>query len=84
MMEMQLTNIRLKDTFHKLKTLKLNLYSPFDFKYEEELKNSVYPDLEILQLEEIICINMVTSIIKTSEGHIRKILINHYFTDSSL
>ncbi|RIA98964.1 hypothetical protein C1645_812141 [Glomus cerebriforme] len=69
---------RILSEFHNLKTLKLNFHSIFDYSYDEQLKESGFPNLEILQLNDFTLISTVSCIIKNSGGHLRKILVNNY------
>ncbi|RIA98966.1 hypothetical protein C1645_588243 [Glomus cerebriforme] len=63
-----------------LKTLKLNFHPTFEFYYYEKLVNSVYYNLEILQLGNFTYLDTVACIIKNTGGRIRKILIDNYYT----
>src|SRR6266498_1487379 len=66
--------------FHKLKTLKIN--AP-DYDIVNQLRKLVCQNLEILQIDNYIDIYTVDSIIKNSEGHLRKILIKGDYWDYS-
>ncbi|CAB4460650.1 unnamed protein product [Rhizophagus irregularis] len=69
---------RILSEFHNLKTLKLNFHPIFDYSYDEQLKNSDYPNLESFQLDDITLISTVACIIKNSGGLLRRILVNNY------
>ncbi len=58
--------------FHKLKTLKINAPA---FEFDDQLRKSVYQNLEVFQTNDYIDYSTVNSIIKNSGGHLRKILI---------
>src|SRR6266498_283403 len=58
--------------FQKLKTLKINAPG---FKFNDQLRKSVYQNLEVFQTNDYIDYPTINSIIKNSGGHLRKILI---------
>ncbi|GBC31904.2 hypothetical protein GLOIN_2v1778669 [Rhizophagus irregularis DAOM 181602=DAOM 197198] len=62
--------------FHKLKTLLIDDYLLFN---EEQLKNLVYHDLEILNIE-FNKLNVISSIIENGGGRLKKILFRPYDT----
>ncbi|GBB88125.1 hypothetical protein RclHR1_14640007 [Rhizophagus clarus] len=61
--------------FHKLKTLIIE-YAFLSFT-EEQLKNLVYHELEILNIE-FSKLNVISSIIENSGGHLKKIIFRSY------
>ena len=60
----------------------MKLYPVFSPEYENQLRKSTYPNLEVFQSGKFSLVNTstITHIIKHSGGHLRKILINDYDT----
>ncbi|CAG8580403.1 20571_t:CDS:1 [Rhizophagus irregularis] len=65
--------------FYKLKILKIDAYPFFTEEQLKKLKMQVYYDLEILNIEynEL---NVISSVIENSGGHLKKILFSPYKT----
>ncbi|CAB4460409.1 unnamed protein product [Rhizophagus irregularis] len=65
--------MKLFPKFHKLKTL---IIEDFNFIIQEQLKTSVYRDLEVLELFYI-SLDVVSIMIENSGGHLREILLEY-------